>query len=129
MYLATTTRPDLAYAVGQFSRFVSRPTVMHRGTVKRCLRFLAATKHHGILFDRATTNEMLNGITIEGFCDADWAKSPDTRKSVSGFILKIGGGPISWAARRQLVVAQSTAEAEYVASCEAFMEDEGLRMC
>ena len=33
---------------------------------------------------------------------------------------------MAWAARRQTVVAQSTAEAEYVASCEARMEGRAL---
>ncbi|OWY90492.1 Copia type Polyprotein [Phytophthora megakarya] len=126
MYLATTTRPDMAYAVGQFSRFVSKPTTKHCGAVKRCLRFLAATKDHGISFDKMKAEAMTTSITIEGFCDADWANCPDTRKSISGFVLSIGGGPVSWSARRQSVVAQSTAEAEYVASCEACMEGRGL---
>ncbi|GMF55152.1 unnamed protein product [Phytophthora fragariaefolia] len=36
-------------------------------------------------------------------------------------------GAISWASRRQSIVAQSTAEAEYVAACEACMEGQGLR--
>ena len=39
----------------------------------------------------------------------------------------LAGGAISWASRRQSIVAQSTAEAEYVAACEACMEVQGLR--
>lgn len=31
MYLATCTRPDLAYSLGQLSRFVSKPTTRHVG--------------------------------------------------------------------------------------------------
>ncbi|KAE9336562.1 hypothetical protein PR003_g12450 [Phytophthora rubi] len=126
MYLATTTRPDLAYVVGQLSRFVSKPTDKHCGAAKRVLRFLAATKDHGIFFDRKKADSMTGAITINGFCDADWANCPDTRKSISGFVLKVAGGPVSWSARRQSVVAQSTAEAEYVAACEACMEGRGL---
>ena len=39
----------------------------------------------------------------------------------------LAGEAISWASRRQIIVAQSTAEAEYVAACEACMEGQGLR--
>lgn len=126
MYLATTTRPDLSYAVGQLSRFVSKPTAKHCGAVKRVLRYLVATKEQGIRFERKSALEMVDRLTIEGFGDADWGNCPDSRKSVSGYLMKLAGGPVAWAARRQSVVAQSTAEAEYVASCEACMEGRGL---
>ena len=33
---------------------------------------------------------------------------------------------VAWAARRQAIVAQSTAEAEYVAACEASMDGRGV---
>lgn len=39
MYLATCTRPDLAYAVGQLSRYVQSPTQQHIGAAKRLLRY------------------------------------------------------------------------------------------
>ncbi|KAE9047584.1 hypothetical protein PR003_g1035 [Phytophthora rubi] len=40
--------------------------------------------------------------------------------------MMVAGGPVAWAARRQSVVVQSTAEAEYVASCKACMEGKSL---
>ena len=41
--------------------------------------------------------------------------------------MKLSGGAISWASRRQSIISQSTAEAEYVAACEACMKGQGLR--
>ncbi|GMF48719.1 unnamed protein product [Phytophthora fragariaefolia] len=38
----------------------------------------------------------------------------------------IAGDAVAWAARRQTIKAQSTAEAEYVAACEAVMEGRGI---
>ncbi|KAE8892612.1 hypothetical protein PF003_g23223 [Phytophthora fragariae] len=49
MYLATGTRPDLAYAVGQLNRFVSKPSNKHVGALKRVLRYLAGTVAYGKL--------------------------------------------------------------------------------
>ncbi|OWZ02497.1 Copia type Polyprotein [Phytophthora megakarya] len=40
MYLATSTRPDLAFVVSQLSRFVAKPSTKHVGTLKRVLRYL-----------------------------------------------------------------------------------------
>ncbi|GMF48910.1 unnamed protein product [Phytophthora fragariaefolia] len=71
--------------------------------------------------------EDMNGnITVGGYCDSDWGNCPNTRKSVTGYVMMVAGGPVAWEARRQSVVAQSTAEAEYVASCEACMEGKSL---
>ena len=36
------------------------------------------------------------------------------------------GGAVAWAARRQTVIAQPTAEPDYVAACEAAMEERGI---
>jgi hypothetical protein len=44
MYLATSTRPDLAFALGQLSRFVAKPSGKHVGTLKRVLRYIAGTR-------------------------------------------------------------------------------------
>eukprot|EP00644_Phytophthora_capsici_P008997 jgi/Phyca11/101733/e_gw1.6.97.1 len=66
MYLATTTRPDLSYAVGQLSRFVSRPMAKHCGALKRVLRYLMATKEEGIIFDKRAAAELRTKVIIDG---------------------------------------------------------------
>jgi hypothetical protein len=61
-------------------------------------------------------------LLLRGHCDSDWGSDAATRKSTSGFVFTLAGGAIAWMSKRQSVVAQSTAEAEYVAACEASME-------
>ena len=123
MYMATSTRPDLAYLVGYISRFVENPTVQHGGALKRVLRYLKVTTEQGITFKRSSES---TEITIDGYCDSDWGNCPETRKSVTGYAVLMAGGPVAWASRRQTVVAQSTAEDEYIASCEACMDGRAL---
>ncbi|KAJ8571734.1 hypothetical protein ON010_g5102 [Phytophthora cinnamomi] len=93
---------------------------------KADVSFCLSCCHHGIFFDHKKAESMADAITIDGFCDADWANCPDTRKSISGFVLKVAGGTVPWSARRQPVVAQSTAKIKYVAACEACMEGREL---
>eukprot|EP00253_Pinus_taeda_P025571 PITA_25571 len=51
--------------------------------------------------------------------DSDWAGSVYDRKSTSGYVFHMGSGAISWASKKQSIVALSTAEAEYVAATAA----------
>eukprot|EP00253_Pinus_taeda_P035693 PITA_35693 len=54
-----------------------------------------------------------------GYTNSDWAGSVDDRKSTSGYVFHMGPGAISWAYKKQPIVALSTAEAEYVAATAA----------
>src|SRR5262249_40823006 len=56
------------------------------------------------------------------FSNADHGGNPDNRQSTSGFIVKMGGGAISWSSRLQIIVALSTTEAEYIAATSAGQE-------
>ena len=47
--------------------------------------------------------------------DADFASDRTNRRSTTGYVIKLGGGPISWKSKQQNHVTASTTEAEYVA--------------
>lgn len=121
MYLATCTRPEFAYTVGQLSRFVAQPSKQHVGCLKRVLRYLDGTVDHGIEYKRDAHIDPPQ-INIQGYCDSDWASDTEDRKSTGGFVFTLAGGAIAWSSKKQPIVALSTAEAEYVAACEATME-------
>ena len=58
-----------------------------------------------------------------GYSDADWAVDIGDRKSTSGYMFLQEGATISWKSNKQLCVALSTTEAEYVALSAAAQED------
>jgi hypothetical protein len=114
-YAMLCTRPDLAYAIQQLSQFNSNPTNAHFQAAKRVFRYLQGTQTTGLLYGKH------NGeITkrVQGYCDADYAMDGD-RKSISGFFFTLAGSPISWQAKKQTTVAQSTVKAEYAAMAHA----------
>ena len=54
-----------------------------------------------------------------GYSDSDWAGSVDDMKNTSGYAFTLGSGMFSWNSKKQEVVAQSSAEAEYIAAAGA----------
>jgi len=73
------------------------------------LRFLQGNHGTGLNFSKQ------NGeITdpIQAYCDADYA-ADDDRKSISGYPFTLAGSSISWQAKKETTVAQSTVESEY----------------
>ena len=119
LYLSTTTRPDIAFAVGVLSRFMSCPEEDHMRAAKGVLRYLRGTTRLGVVYGGSEP--------LQGFVDADWAGDIDGRRSTTGFVFTCNGGPIAWASKRQSTVATSTAEAEYVAAAMATKEALWLR--
>lgn len=64
---------------------------------------------------------------LHGYSDSDWVGDLDDRKSTSGYLSKLSVVPISWRSKKQISVALSTAEAEYIALSSATQEVMWLR--
>jgi hypothetical protein len=120
LYL-TATRPDIMYATSLLSRFMQKPSQIHLGAGKRILRYLQGTKEYGMWY------KSMNNSKLLGYTDSDWAGSLDDMKSTSGYAFSLGSGFFSWACKKQATVAQSTAEAEYMAAAEATSQSIWLR--
>ena len=52
-------------------------------------------------------------MRIEGFIDVDWAGDVTDRRSTSGYFTFVGGNLVTWRSKKQKMVSQSSAEAEY----------------
>lgn len=111
-WLSNSTRPDIAHAVSQLSRFNSNWTTTHWTLAKHVLRYLKGSSHIGINFGGSPD-------PLKVYSDADFSQCPETRRSVTGYIFRMNNGSISWNSQRQHVVALSTSEAEYMAASDA----------
>jgi hypothetical protein len=122
LFLSNRTRPDLEFAVNFLARFAANPAPSHWTAVKRVFRYLAGTTDLGITYHEDTGQPFLSG-----YSDADFAGDLDGRRSTSGYVFLLGGGPISWKSQRQRSVTLSTTEAEYTALTETAREAASLR--
>ena len=89
MYGMVFTRPDISFAIGKLSQYLKEPVECHQAGLKGLLRYIGWTTNLQIRF----------GPTLESqltmFSDADWAGDKVDRKSTSGYIAILYGGPVS----------------------------------
>ena len=118
IYLMTCTRPDLSYAVGKLSQYLSEPRQQHWVAAKHILKYLRGTSHYEL---RYQTSEELG---ILAYSDADWASDQSDRRSTTGFCFYLNkeSSPISWKSKRQPIVTLSTCESEYMALAKTTQE-------
>ncbi|GJU07479.1 putative RNA-directed DNA polymerase [Tanacetum coccineum] len=105
LYLQVT-RPDIAYSVSILSQFVGDPRSIHMEAANRVLRYLKTTIGQGILLPNTSVTDL----------------DPVSRRSRSGYVLLLGGAPISWKSKKQSIVSRSSAEAEYRSMTTAVSE-------
>jgi transposase InsO family protein len=117
LYLATGTRPDIAYAVNTVSQAVCAPSQKDWQAVKRIFRYLKGTSHLGITY---SATHISDGLSV--YSDADYAGDMKSRKSTSGVLAQYNGGAVTWSSKKQSSVALSTTESELMAACEAAKE-------
>ena len=124
MFLATNSRPDIAYAVNQCARFTHNPKASHATAVKRIIRYLKGTRTKGMQLKP-------NGqLQVDCYVDADFAglwsveddQDPISVKSRSGHLIFFMGCPFSWSSKLQTQIALSTMESEYIALSNAMRE-------
>jgi transposase InsO family protein len=120
LYLANTTRPDIAQAVGVLSRYRGTPTTAHMQEGLRVVRYLKGTRDFALQLGGSD-------IPIAGFVDADYAGDLDMRASTTGFVFQVYGGSVVWGSKKQTGTATSTVEAEFRAASHAVKEATWLR--
>ena len=104
LYLAV-----VMYAVGVLTRHLKCPTYSSCKAACRVLNYLS---HH------PTTGITYTGckLDLQVHTDSDWASDRDIRRSTSGLVVLMAGGPVNWLSKLQpIIVAVSSMEAEYIA--------------
>ena len=115
LYLSTNTRMDIAFAVSQVARYNKEPRRSHASAVKTIIRYLKRTS------DKGTIIKFTGKLDLVCYVDADHAglfgredpRNPDSARSRSGYIIMLGGVPLTWKSQLMTAICLSTLESEY----------------
>jgi hypothetical protein len=113
------SRPEIYNLVRELSRFMTTgTTTSHVKAMKRVMEYCVATENRGITLkpDQKWNGDPEFELIILGRSDSDFAKEPDTRKSVSGNSTFLCGAPVIQRSSMQKIVALSVTEAELFAA-------------
>ena len=120
LYLALRSRPDILASALILARFQNSSTAYCYQAVKRVFRYLEGSRNLCMVYEASD-------MTISSFVDSDYASDTVDRKSMSGFVIKLGNATCIWASKKQPTVTLSTCEAEYHAMTMATKEVMWLR--
>ena len=114
MYLASCTRPDIAFTAAVLARFTANPGVAHWQAVKHLFRYLQHTLDEELVYEPSPSKEL-----FETYSDAAYADDSKTLRSTGAYVVMMASGAVDWSSKLQTVVAQSTTEAESMAANSA----------
>jgi hypothetical protein len=114
MYLASNTRPDIAYAVHQSVRYSHGTRDSHALVVNRILRYLKGTSDKGIIFKPNKSNKIYCHVDSDfaGLFGVEDGLKSICDKSRTGYVIKFCDVPILWVSKIQTQIALSTMEDE-----------------
>ncbi len=114
MYHMQYSCPDIAQAVRDLARHMTRGDETHMQAMLRCMQYLKCTKDAGLLLKPTRKWDGTNDFQfkIRGRSDSDYAKCTWSRRSVSGYMVFLEDAPVMHRSATQKTVALSVTEAE-----------------
>ena len=88
---------------------------IHWEVVKQVLRYLKGMQDWRLVYGGG------GACGLEGFADADGAMQ-EHRQAISGYVILIDGGAVSWCSKKQELITWLTTKSEYVATTQATKE-------
>jgi hypothetical protein len=124
-YLASSTCPNIAFAVHQCERFCTNPKCSHELAVQRIVCYPKGTSNKGYFLKPSPSS-----LNLDCYVDADFAglwtlptsHDPLSVKSCSGYVVTFASCPLLWSSKLQSEIALSTTKAEYIALFQATRE-------
>jgi hypothetical protein len=109
IYIACCTRPDVSFAVNRHAQFFSAASEEIYDSALKILAYLGSTMELGLSLGGRRNQD------VRAFVDSDFAGDEISRLSTTGNLIFVGDSLISWASKRQKLIATSSTEAEFLA--------------
>jgi hypothetical protein len=90
------------------------PKEDHMEALKHLLRYVATMMEFSIQYAKGEGE-----LQLLGYNDSDLTADIDGRRSTTGVLFFLGSSPVTWLSKKQMAVAKSSCEAEYMASAAA----------
>jgi hypothetical protein len=112
LYLTKYSRPDISNIVQELSKCMDSATWGAYNELLRVIKLVIDTRTFGFKVQPKLDNNL--GWYLKIFCDSNREGDPETRVSVTGFIIYLLNVPICWRSKPQKGVTLLGTEAEYV---------------
>lgn len=121
MWLVRKVAPECGNATRELAMFMDAPGHEHWKAMRRLMGYLESTDVHLKL------REPVN-LKVYAWVDSNYATNKETRKSVTGYFVTIGGCLCSYSSKLQPAVTLSSTEAEYYAASTCATDIKFLQM-
>lgn len=120
MHLRRWSRPDMANAVRDLSRYNTNGSEDHINAMHRAMRYAMSTPNRGLTLAPSAVwdGDPAYEFKIHGAADASYKPYEDAGPSVSGFAVFLEGAPISEKSNVQQCTTLSVTEAELVSGSQ-----------
>ena len=134
LWLSGKTRPDIAWAVMKMAQNAVKKPRWTISLGEAVLAYLRQSLNYGLHYTKEVPEDSAPDLkrsrprhvgTLEVLVDASF--SPGDGHSVSGTIILLAGCPVQWEARKQTLMALSTAEAELTSIVEGLQTGRSVR--
>ena len=115
MYAMFEIRLDIAYAISVVNRYASNFTKNHWKTVIKIFKYFRHFLDLSLTFSGSFRS-------LANYIDVDWIGDKETRRSIFDYIFNFGSEIISWSSKRQVTVALSICEVEYMGQIQTVKE-------
>ena len=95
LYFVKYSRINIANAVWELSKATDKATEGHMKELLCCIKYVLDTKNQKLKYQLSRWDK----IEIAGICDSDYAGDPESRRSVTGYLVYVNRCSIAWRSR------------------------------
>ena len=108
LYISTTSRPDISFAVSRLTKHVQDYDKTHWRAALHVLAYLSSTKDQVLCFRHSAVLQNKQ-VRIRCWTDSSWADCKDTSQSSMGLLVYLGDSLIIWRSKSHKNLVLSTA--------------------